>query len=190
MYMKDTGELSQAQALLEQKRYAEAIKIYEDRANAGDSHSQAFLGWMYFEGSGVAKDVERAFAWFNRAASLGSKEGAFYAGRAAMSLGRYDEAIKSFQAAARQEYGPALLWLGLIYTRGLGVGVDFDKGVEYLRRSEKTGNRFAQREIALLMLRGKFGVSKVPLGLLLLPFAIIAGVVRTIAKGPSDQVIG
>lgn len=188
--MKNTSELEQAQALLDQKRYAEAIKIYEGRANAGDSHSQAFLGWMYFEGSGVARDIEKAFAWFSRAASLGSKEGAFYAGRAAMSLGRHEEAVKSFQAAARQEYGPALLWLGLIYTRGLGAKVDFDKGVDYLRRSEKTGNRFAQREIALLMLRGKFGAIKVPLGLLLLPFAVIAGIVSTITKGPSDQMIG
>lgn len=188
--MKNTSELEQAQALLDQKRYAEAIKIYEDRANKGDSHSQVFLGWMYFEGSGVAKNAEKAFVWFDRAASLGSKEGAFYAGRAAMSLGRYENAIKSFQAAARQEYGPALLWLGLIYTRGLGVDVDFKKGVDYLRRSEQTGNRFAQREIALLMLRGKFGASKVLPGLLLLPFAIIAGIVSIVTQGPSDRMIG
>lgn len=188
--MKNTSELEQAQALLDQKRYVEAIKIYEDRANAGESHSQVVLGWMYFEGSGIAKDVEKAFAWFNRAASLGSKEGAFYAGRAAMALGRYQDAVKSFQAAARQEYGPALLWLGLIYTRGLGGDVDFKKGVDYLRRSEQTGNRFAQREIALLTLKGKFGVSKIPLGLLLLPVAIVAGVASALSRKPNDQMIG
>lgn len=184
------NELENAQVLLNQKRYAEAVKIYEHRANAGDAHSQVILGWMYFEGSGVAKDAEKALGLFDRAARLGSREGAFYFGRAAISFGRYEEAIKSFQAAARQEYGPALLWLGLVYTRGLGVTADFEKGIDYLKRAKNTGNRFAQRELALLMLRGKLGLSKVPLGLVLLPFAIIAGIVTTIAKGPSEQMIG
>ena len=183
-------ELEKAQVLLDQKRYAEAMRIYEEHANAGNTHAQVCLGWMYFEGTGVAKDIEKALHWFERAASLGSREGAFYAGRAAMSLGRYADAINSFQVGARQDYGPALLWLGLAYTRGLGVPVDLAKGTEYLRRAESTGNHFAQREIALLMLRGKYGLAKVPLGLLFLPYAIIAGMLTALVKGPNEQMTG
>lgn len=188
--MKSTRRLEDAQALLTQKRYAEAVRVYENRANQGDTHSQVFLGWMYFEGQGVAKNVDKALGWFNRAASLGSKEGAFYAGRTAMSLNQYEKAIESFQAAARQEYGPALLWLGLIYTRGLGVKEDLGKGVDYLKRAEKLKNRFAQRELALLMLKGRLGISKIPFGLALLPFAILAGMFSVIVNGPNDELTG
>lgn len=179
-----------AHELLNQRRYAEALAIYEDLARAGDPQCQVFLGWMYHEGLGVTKDAEKALGWFERAASLGSKEGAFYCGRAAASLGRYEEAIKWFHAAARQEYGPALLWLGLVHVRGLGTTADLEKGIGYLRRAVKVGSFLAQRELALLMIRGKLGISKIPLGLALLPYSVIAGIAAAVWRGPSDQLIG
>lgn len=179
-----------AHELLDQSRYAEAFAIYEDLAKAGDPQSQVFLGWMYHEGLGVTKDAEKALGWFERAASLGSKEGAFYCGRSAASLRRYEEAIKWFHAAAKQEYGPALLWLGLVHVRGLGITPDLEKGIGYLRRAVKAGSFLAQRELALLMIRGKLGISKIPAGLALLPYSVIAGVAAAVSKAPSDRLIG
>jgi hypothetical protein len=145
---------------------------------------------MYFEGRGIAKDVDKALNWFGRAASLGSKEGAYYSGMALLVLGRPEEAIKWFQAGARREYGPALLWLGISYVRGLGVATDLEKGVKYLRRAKGTRNRLAKRELALLMVKGKLGISKIPVGLILLPVAIVGAIVDVIVKGPSERLIG
>jgi hypothetical protein len=179
-----------AHELLNHSRYAEAFAIYEDLAKAGDPQCQVFLGWMYYEGLGVTKDAEKALNWFERAASLGSKEGAFYCGRSTASLGRYEEAIKWFHAAAKQEYGPALLWLGLMHVRGLGITANLEKGIDYLRRAVKAGSFLAQRELAFLMIRGKLGISKIPSGVALLLYSVIGGIAAAVSKGPSDRLIG
>lgn len=163
-----------ARHLMEIKRPDEAFEEYEKLALAGDPACQVYVGWMLSEGIGVEKDVERAFGWFERAASLGSKEGMFYYGAYAQKFGNYDLGLKWFQQAAEQDYGPALLWLGIAYIRGLGVEVDLEKGLKYLRCSDITGNLFARREIALLKLRGKCGLLQIPLGALsLVPLAVI-----------------
>ena len=179
-----------AQQLLNQKRFAEAFATYEDLAEAGDARCQVFVGWMCHEGLGVEKNHERALGWFQRAASLGSKEGAFYCGKAALASGHYEESYRWLHQAASQEYGPALLWLGLGHVRGLGTSVDLEKGVAYLERASKTGNLPARRELALLMIRGKLGISKVPTGFVLLPYAVIAAIIDGLWRGHSDKLMG
>lgn len=188
--MRDDERYENARRLLNHGQYVEALKIYRSLAEAGDPQCQVVVGWMYFEGRGIPKDIDKALDWFGKAASLGSKEGAYYSGMAFLVLDRHEEAISRFQAAARQEYGPALLWLGISYVRGLGVTADFGKGVNYLRRAENTGNRLAKRELALLMAKGKFGISKIPVGLVLLPFSIVTAIVDVILKGHSERLVG
>ena len=187
---QDYTSHSRAQELVDQGRYAEALPIYENLAKAGDAQSQTFLGWMYYEGLGVAKNREQAIAWFERAAALGSKEGAFYCGRAAAAAGRYDEAAKWFHVSAQKEYSPALLWLGVIYSRGLGRPSDLAKGLDYLERAAELGNFLARREIALLTVRGRLGVVKIPLGIILLVNSVISGIVAAISGNRSEQLMG
>ena len=119
-----------AQRLLDEKKYVAAFALYEDLAKSGDPRCQVILGWMYHEGLGIQQDKEKALSWFKGAASLGSKEGAFYSGKSMLALGHHQEALGWFHKAATQEYGPALLWLGLAHVRGLGVNVDLDKGAK------------------------------------------------------------
>jgi len=49
------------------------IAVLERQANAGDSPSQALLGYKYATGEGVPKDEARAVAWFRRAAAQGDR---------------------------------------------------------------------------------------------------------------------
>ena len=179
-----------AQRSFDKKRFTEAFALYEDLAKAGDPRCQVLVGWMYNEGLGVKRDKEKAVNWFERAASMGSKEGAFYCGKSALAFGQYREALSWFHKAAVQEYGPALLWLGLSYVRGLGVSIDFDKGVKYLERAAATGNLPARRELALLMIRGALGFAKIPVGLVLLPYAVIAAIFSSVSMGHSDKLMG
>ncbi len=187
---RDVHSYQAAKELFSKKRFAEALVIYERLAQDGDPQCQVHIGWMYHEGVGVAPDREKARSWFQRAASLGSKEGAFYYARALGSIGRHEDAASWFQKAARQNYSPALLWLGLSYVRGLGMPTDFLKGVDYLQRAADAGNIFAKRELGLLMTRGRFGLLKVPLGYLYLLYSAISGVVVAIYDPYSDRVKG
>ena len=179
-----------AQKLFSEKRFDEAYPLYEKLAHDGDPRCQVFVGWMCHEGLGVGKSKERAFCWFQGAARLGSRVGAFYCGKLALAESDYKEALRWFLQAAMQEYGPALLWLGLLHIRGLGVQVDIERGAQYLERAVKTGNFPAEREIALLMLRGKLGARRIPTGLILFPYAFIKALVNGVVIGHSDKLMG
>jgi len=181
---------SAAQRLFRQKRYSEALSAYLDLANAGDPEAQAHVGWMYSVGKGTAIDRDKSLAWFLKAAASGSTMGSFGCGKAALSREAWKEALAWFHHGADKGHGPSLLWLGLAYLRGYGVPVSLTQGLEYLEKSAATGNFFAKREIALLMLRGKLGLLKVPVGLGLLLASIVGAVAQAIRDRNTERLVG
>lgn len=60
---------------------------YRTKAEAGDARAQYFLGYSYFNGRGVAKDVGESFKWYRKAAEQGDAGaqlalgGCYYAGK-------------------------------------------------------------------------------------------------------------
>lgn len=187
---RDRSLQKYAESLFNEKRFVEAFMAYEQLAASGDPQGHAFLGWMYYEGLGVERNEKEALRWFNTAAQLGSKVGAFYCGKYALIEQQYEDAFRWLQASAKQDYGPSLLWLGLIFVRGLGRPSDLKKGVGYLRRAAGTGNFPAKRELAVLMMKGKLGWWKVPLGLVLLPYATLVAIVEAMAGNYSEKLMG
>jgi hypothetical protein len=63
--------------------YAEAYKLYCKAALMGDEQSAYNLGWMYFNGRGLPRDMGIAMYWFRRAADGGDT----FAKRMAARLG-------------------------------------------------------------------------------------------------------
>ena len=183
---RDTGLRRTADSLMKEKRFRKAHEVYLHLANQGDPYAQLYVGWMNLEGVGVPRDKKLAYQWFTQAASLGSAPAAFYCGRAALRDSEWAEAIRWFQHAIEKEYGPALLWMGLIFIRGYGVPIDRAKGVAYLKRGAATGNYYARGQLALQMIRGSLGVKQIPSGLLLLVCSVAAAIAQHI-KEPRDE---
>jgi TPR repeat protein len=179
-----------AQALMGEQRFAEAFKIYLSLASDGEPSAQVYVGWMYHKGLGTPRDSEQALSWFQRAASLGSAAGAFYCGRAAGTRDAWHEAIKWFKQAAQNDYGPALLWLGLVFLKGYGVPIDVSKAVTYLERAASTGNYYARRELALMMISAKLGLAKIPAGLVLLLTSALTAAMQYLTGQRDDKLIG
>lgn len=67
------GELEDAKALFEQKKYPEAMKLYAKLANGGNVEAQQLLGQMYWYGEAGAVDDAKATMWFEKAAAKGNK---------------------------------------------------------------------------------------------------------------------
>jgi TPR repeat protein len=66
------GELENARALFEQKKYPEALKLYTKLAKAGNAEAQQSLGQMYWYGEAGAVDEPTAEGWFRKAAAQGN----------------------------------------------------------------------------------------------------------------------
>ena len=48
------------------------------KASGGDAAAQAELGWMYYDGDGVSKDLEKALYWFEKSAEKWKCRGSVY----------------------------------------------------------------------------------------------------------------
>ncbi|UGQ47354.1 sel1 repeat family protein [Massilia endophytica] len=70
------NELAEANRLLENKAYPQALALYSKLANAGNAEAQFHLGEMYWYGEAGKIDLEQARSWFGKAAAAGSKEAA------------------------------------------------------------------------------------------------------------------
>ncbi len=55
--------------------YREAYRLYCLAAIQGDKDAVFSIGWLYFNGRGVPRDLEIAVGWFQRAANMGSQHG-------------------------------------------------------------------------------------------------------------------
>ncbi|OCG00893.1 SEL1-like repeat protein [Gilliamella sp. wkB112] len=58
--------------------FTQAFNIFKELAQQGDVESQSWLGYLYLNGEGVAKDIEQANYWYKLAAEQGNEEAIEY----------------------------------------------------------------------------------------------------------------
>lgn len=56
------------------RRYDEAVELLERNGEEGGVKSSYFLAWLYENGSGVERDLEKAASWFRLASEQGDRE--------------------------------------------------------------------------------------------------------------------
>jgi uncharacterized protein len=149
--------LAKASNAYNEGRFAEAYSLYKELALGGHGESQVFVGWMLLEGKGIASNPTEAAQWFERSASLGSPQGAFYWGRYLTLQGRHSDAFDWYQKSAEGNYIPGIFWVGYSLSEGMGVAQNIQKAYEFLRRAKAEGHLFACRQLALLDMRGYRG---------------------------------
>jgi TPR repeat protein len=182
----DVSIAHEAKRLFKQKKYAEAFILYEQLARQDYANCQVFLGWMFAEGVGVAKDSDAALIWFEKAARLGSEEGAFYYGRHLTAKAKHADAVYWYHESARKGYAPALYRLGRAYLKGIGVDRDVARGQDYLEQAIQKGHVHASRELGAYLLsspnvRHKLG------GLKMILRAVVTGLILAFRKPYSDR---
>jgi hypothetical protein len=183
-----TEELRIAAALFEDERYQEALEKYRVLAERGAVTAQLRLGWMYHAGKGVQTNLEQAEKWYAKAASTQSAQAQFYLGTLYRAKGEYKQAFEWLERSASQEYSPALYFLGQLYYVGEGVEVNREKAFEYFGQAAEKGHLFAQRNIAYEMIKGRHGIMRIPIGVLLLVRVLCRGIKVTV-KDPDSDII-
>ena len=118
-----------------------AVELERMAAQAGQPWGIYDLGVAYEHGyGGVPRDVELAWAYFVKAAELGSPDAQMALASAYSNAGRLDDEKTMIQCAYQQGHGPAALALGV----DSRVNKRFREALEYFQ----SGTRFGDRDCA------------------------------------------
>ena len=163
-YLAATGERDQTIALGMQGRIdawskvrPDLMKQYELLADEqNDIRSMIALAMMRLHPESPRYDPETARTYLERAADLGDPEAMYELGRlfeTGIGVAQNDsEALKYYQAAARQDFGPALSDMGFFQIEGmLGLTPDVEKGIQFFRRGAEQRNAPAMFNYASLI---------------------------------------
>jgi TPR repeat protein len=139
---------AQADQFYAQKNYARAFALYRQAADAGDAHSMAGVGLLYYKGLGTGVNYAAAGCYFQQAAQLGERSivslmGSMY------TIGRgvpKDAALALKYNRQGAELGDAssMYLMGYVYQNGFGVPKDTNQTVAWYRKSAAQGYLKAQ----------------------------------------------
>lgn len=160
---KPGNRLEDAQAAYRAGDYAAALRISRGLAEKGDASAQAFVGLLYAEGRGVAKDDTEASKWYRKAADQGYAAaqrslGDMYLRDQGVSKDEV-EAVKWFLKAAEQGDAPAQDRLGVAYHLGRVVARDDAEAVKWFRLAAEQEYASAQGHLGAAYELGE-GVAK------------------------------
>ncbi len=134
------------------KEYREAYPLAEKGANEGNTDAQKFLGYFLLYGLGTTKDEAKGIYWLEKAFKNGNDESGFLLGAYFCKQRRYKEAIIYLEESAMAN-AAAKCRLGWCYLTGTGVDTNEKKAHEYYIDAAKSGNLWAQRQLAKLEIK-------------------------------------
>ncbi|MFT4073940.1 MAG: tetratricopeptide repeat protein [Asticcacaulis sp.] len=138
---------------------AEAFKWFLKSAQADYAPAQFFVGSMYEQGDGVAKDLHKALAWHLKAAKQGLVEGQnqyaiiLYYGRDGIEANPA-MAVPWFQKAAAKGLANSQTMLGEAYYDGKGIAQNKAEAVKWYTLAANQHHQHAMYVLGILYLLG------------------------------------
>ena len=118
------------------KNYKLALENWLPAANAGDSHAQHMIGFLYAHGRGVKKDLKQTLNWWRRAAKQGHLPAQFTLGNLYLNgIGTkrdMKQAAKWIGGAADGGFADAQFIYGLMHAKGEGVKRNIEMAMMWL----------------------------------------------------------
>jgi cell division septation protein DedD len=128
--------------------YAEAIRNWRPRADAGDQDAQFNLGHAYRLGRGVPQNMNLAEQWYERAARSGHVEAQAMYGLILFQNGRRQEAMPFVQRAAENGDARAQYVYGTALFNGDIVTRDWARAYAFMTSAAAQGLPYAQSQLA------------------------------------------
>ena len=147
-------------------KLTETISYSQDlvsRASRGDANAQVLLGSCYSNGKGIAKDLQEAIGWLQKAANQGNADGYYYLSKC-YSAGSSEQKVW-FQKALDMKHPVALCDQASTYDYAVRTidqphpDPDGTKATKFYRESAERGYTWAQIRLAGRCLDGK-GIAK------------------------------
>ena len=151
------------------RRYVDAVRVMNS-VDRDDAEVQFYLGTMYENGQGVAKDETEAVKWYRKAAEQGNADAQYSLGLM-YKIGRgvvenegeaqvwYRKALNQYREVAEQGNAEVQTRVGKCYYYGNGVAKDYVEAVKWYRKAAEQGYAEAQMRLGVCYYRGR-GVEK------------------------------
>ncbi len=115
---QDTTRHNEALQAYQKKDHYTAFKLWQQEADLFNTQAMVNIATLYAQGLGVARDMDKAIAWFKKASYFGNSTAAFNLGRL-YENGLYvaesrDEAVYYYRLAAKREHSAAQYNLALL----------------------------------------------------------------------------
>lgn len=125
------------------------LSLYQQKANNNDPTAQYYLGQMYRQGNGVAKNMANAVHWYHQAAEQGNVLAQYNLGWM-YDVGdeiepNVEKMLKWYRQAAEKGNQHAAFNLGARYYSGDGVTKDFIKTYYWFDLAMNNGNIKAKK---------------------------------------------
>lgn len=137
--------VNEADQFRKDRRYSEAIALYEKAAALGHAHSQLWLGNFYERGLGVAIDFTKAHYWFEKAAAQNNTDAINNLGRLyAKGQGvpkNINKAIALYKKASDLGNAIASGNIATLYYFGNDVNADYKLAVHYYTLALNQGSQ-------------------------------------------------
>ncbi|WP_300709601.1 sel1 repeat family protein [uncultured Desulfovibrio sp.] len=159
--------------------YYQALRLWQEAAEAGDPQAMNNLGVLYDKGLGVEPDVGRALHWYAKSADAGHPSGMCNFGRM-LEQGRgvpldAAEAARWFDLAARRGQPEAQYNLGMLYEQGHGVQKDDAAAAAWYSRAATANQPDALARLGHFYRVGRVVKQDIPSATLLLYGAAMQG---------------
>ncbi|POG66388.1 kinase-like domain-containing protein [Rhizophagus irregularis DAOM 181602=DAOM 197198] len=135
-----------------------AFVYYEKIANDFYAMGQFKLGFFYYFGKCVEKDLKIASNWHKKAANNGHFLAIFFLGFLYLHGKGVDEdyqkAFELFKKSAEGEHPIGIMMLGYCYSDGIGISIDKKRAVELHQKAANLGEDVAQYKLAVMYEKG------------------------------------
>lgn len=153
----------QAWELSEKNEAEKAFLLYKKAAELGYAPAQNNLGWCYYHGNGVQRNIEESIKWYRKSADLGyaaaqNNTGFFYQFGDGVPQDQ-EEAVKWYRKAADQGDAAAQFNLGYCYSHGEGMRRNKEEAAKWYRKAAEQGHMEAQYNLGICYRNG-IGVQK------------------------------
>ncbi|WP_136625509.1 tetratricopeptide repeat protein [Mesorhizobium norvegicum] len=174
-----------AHNLLGAKRYAEGLPVLEKLAEDGDAWAHEWLGYIYLWGRGVAKNFDEAVQHYEAAYEGGQHAVANLAGIANFRAGRPEVALKWLRTETSKPIS-SLYWQFRVLDANPRLEDHAGERNELLLKAAKAGHLYAQRALAMRMIKGQGNFGTRLQGLRMF-CGIFPQVVRIVDNDPYDE---
>lgn len=130
--------------MLKAPDYAKAMYWFK-RLVDEHSHvsSMLYIGEMYQDGKGIAKDNNQAFEWYKKGADKGSRDGMNAVGACYLKgtgvAQDYAKALEWFKKSAGRDFPKGMYNLAYMYENGFGTEKDLSEALIWYKKADEKG---------------------------------------------------